>query len=310
MRFLLRFLHPPAALRAASLFLFAFGLAAVAQQPASGGRKVIEDRAEYNAYMTAANTKDAAARAASLEAFTQQYPHSVVLTDALEQEMAAWRETGDMQKLQQSAKQLLAADSGNVRALAIVVALDRNSAARGDKPALDELCLSSTGGMREVPLWQKPYGMSDDDFTALQNQMISIFDGAAGYCAWQQKNYAQAQDWLSRAFALDKTDSQDAYQLAAVDFEMKPLDANGFWYCARAIHLAQATDNDDAFNAMTASCKLRYVNYHGGLDGWDAVLAAGASENTWPPANFGANIKPAPAPPATSKSAPTHSGAK
>lgn len=288
-----RFRFSPAARLAALPFLFVCCLAAVAQQSDSGGRKVIADRAEYNAYMTAAGTKDAAARAASLEAFTQQYPHSVVFTDALEEEMAAWQQTGDMQKLQQSARQLLAADSGNVRALAIVVALDRNSAARGDRASLDELCLDSTGGMREVPQWQKPYGMSDDEFTALQNQMISIFDGAAGYCAWQQKNYTQAQDWLSRAFALDKTDSQDAYELAAVDFEMKPLDATGFWYCARAIHLAQVADNDDAANGMTAYCKDKYMKYHGGPDGWDPVLASGATENTWPPANFGEEIKPA-----------------
>lgn len=265
-----------------------------AQQSVPGGRKVIQNLAEYNAWMTAVNTRDAAARAASLEAFAQQYPHSVVYTDALEQEMAAWQEAGDMQKLQQSAKQLLVADSGNVRALAIVVALDRNSAARGDKPALDELCLYSTAGMREVPLWQKPYGMSDADFTAVQNQLTSIFDGAAGYCAWQQKNYAQAQDWLSRAFALDKSDLQDAYQLAMVDFEMKPLDPNGFWYCARAIRLAQTTDNEDAADGMTAFCRDKYMKYHGGLDGWDTVLAAGTSQDAWP-ANFGARIKPAPA---------------
>ena len=152
--------------------VFNCALPVTAQQPAPGGRKVIQNPAEYNAYVTAANTKDAAARAASLEAFTQQFPHSVVYTDALEEEMSAWQDAGDMQKLQQAARQLLAADSGNVRALAIVVALDRNSAARGDKPALDELCLYSTAGMREVPLWQKPYGMSDDDFNTLHNQMI------------------------------------------------------------------------------------------------------------------------------------------
>lgn len=278
------------------LFTCLCGLAAprpAVQQPeGSGARKVIQNPAEYNAYVSAANTKDAAARAASLEAFVQQYPHSVVLADALAQEMAAWQQAGDMPKLQQSARQLLAADSGNVRALAIVVALDRNSAARGDKTALNELCLDSTGGMREVSQWQKPYGMSDADFTDLENQMIAIFDGAAGYCAWQQKNYTQAQDWMSRAFALDKTDLQDAYQLASLDFEMTPLDANGFWYCARAIHLAQTSDNDEIAKALTAQCRDKYVKYHGSLDGWDAVLAAGATNDAWP-ANFGARIKPA-----------------
>lgn len=284
----------------AVLAVWLTGFCAVAgqQQSDASGRKVIQNRAEFNAYETAVNIQDAAARAASLEAFAQQYPHSVALTDALEQEMAAWQKAGDMQKLQQTARQLVAADSGNVRTLAILVELDRDSAARGDKTSLNELCLDSTGGMREVPLWQKPYAMSDDEFTALKNQMISIFDGAAGYCAWQQKNYGQAQDWLSRAFALEKTDVQDAYQLAVVDFQRKPLDANGFWYCARAIHLAQAGDTGGAASAMSAYCQNQYVKYHGGVDGWDAVLAAGVTQDAWP-ANFGAGIKPAAPQPAS-----------
>lgn len=275
-----------------ALLAFAGGLAA--QQSAPGGRKVIQNQAEYNAYITAVNTKDAAARAASLDAFVHDYPRSVVYTDALEEEMGAWRQAGDIEKVRQTAKRLLSADAGNVRALAIVVELDRNSAARGDRSALDELCIDSTGGMREIAQWQKPYGMSDADFQALQDQMTSIFDGAAGFCAWQQKNYAQAQDWLSRAFALDKTDMEDAYRLAEVDFEMQPLDPNGFWYCARAIHLAEVSNQDDFAHALIAYCRDHYANYHGGVDGWEAVLAAGQTQDAWP-ANFGASIKPAPA---------------
>lgn len=285
------------AARKAILALLAIGMAipAVAQQ--SPARKVIQNRAEYNAYETAVQTQDAASRAASLEAFTQQYPHSVVYTDALEQEMEAWQSAGDQAKVQQAAKLLLAAEPGNVRALAIVVAVDRYSAARGDKPSLDELCLDSTAGMREVSQWQKPYGMSDSDFDALQKQMDAIFYGAAGFCALEQKNYSQAQDWLSRAFALDSTSLEDAYQLAVTDLEMKPPDADGFWYCARAIHLAANPDNPDTANAITAFCQNRYLEYHGGLDGWEAVMAAGASQDAWP-AGFGATIKPAPVKPA------------
>lgn len=292
---MLRFQHfAPATCAALLPFLLALAMSAAAQSD-SGGRKVIRDRAEYNAYVTAMSTKDAAARAASLEAFAHDYPHSVVYTDALEGEMAAWQQAGDQQKLKEAAKQLLAADSGNARALAIVVALDRNSAEGGDKPSLDELCLYSTAGMREVPMWQKPDGMSDADFDSLQKQMAAIFNGAAGYCALQQKNYSQAQDWLTRAFLLDGADLQDTYQLAMVDLEMKPLDADGFWYCARAIHLAKSTNNDAA-DGIAAYCRDKYVKYHGGWDGWDGVVASGDTQANLP-ANFAAGIKPAAAKP-------------
>ena len=298
MRFLPCYRHFPGPMRVALLpLLLAIAISAAAQQPSAPPRKVIRDLAEYNAYMTAVNTKDAAARAASLEAFARQYPHSVVYTDALEQEMAAWQEAGDQEKIKEAARKLLAADGGNVRALAIVVALDRYSAERGDTSSLDEACLDSTAGMREVPMWQKPEGMSDADFDKLQKQMASIFNGAEGFCAWEEKNYSQAQDWLSRAFLLDGTDMQDAYQLAVVDLQMKPEDADGFWYCARAIQLAKSTNKDDAAGAMTAACRDSYVKYHGGFDGWDALLAAAATQDALPP-NFAAGIKAAPAKPA------------
>lgn len=272
--------------------LLGFAVSSAGQSSGSGQKKVIRDPAEYNAYITAVNTKDAAARAAALEGFVQQFPHSVVYSDALEEEMAAWQQAGDGAKVKEAAKRLLAADPGNVRALAIVVQLDRASATRGDKPSLDELCLYSTAGMREVPLWQQPDGMDDDDFTTLRRQMNVIFDGAAGYCALQQKNYAQAREWLTRAFQLDGTNLEDITQIAVADLQMTPVDAGGFWYCARAIYLAGNTNNADAASSIASYCRAQYAKYHGAMDGWDAVMTAGSTQDG-PPAKFAEGIRPA-----------------
>src|SRR5258706_4965390 len=46
-------------------------------------KKEIKDPAEYNAYVNAIQTTDPNAKAASLEAFLQQYPNSVMKSDAL-----------------------------------------------------------------------------------------------------------------------------------------------------------------------------------------------------------------------------------
>lgn len=283
----------------ASLLIGALNLAllAVAQQPAPANRKVIKDQTEYNAYMSALNTQDAASRAAAMEAFARQYPESVVYLDALEQEMADWQKAGNVAKVKEAAKQVLVADSGNVRALAVVVALDRFSAMQGDKPSLDELCLDSTGGMREVSLWQKPNGMNDADFAELSKQMEGIFDGAAGFCALQQKNYSQARDFYTRAYGVDHTNSQDIFQLTVADLEMTPLDVNGFWYCTHGLALAGKANDVTAADSMLSYCKTRYKQYHGSLDGWDALVAAVATQDV-PPPNFAATIKPAPPAPA------------
>jgi tetratricopeptide (TPR) repeat protein len=278
---------------ALSGLLLVSAVAAVGQQ-APAGQKIIHDPAEYNAYTAAVNTQDANKRAEALEAFVQQYPQSVVLTDALEQELAAWQTAGDSSQMKRVAKRLLAADPGNVRVLGVVVALDRVSAARGDLASLNEMCVEATGGMREVSTWRKPAGMSDADFAALSKLMNDIFIGAEGFCAVQEKNYPEARDWFARALAIDPSNVQDVYELAIADLESTPVDANGFWYCGRAIHLAQSAAIPQDASAMENYCKTKYKQFHGADDGWDGVMTVSAAQDT-PPADFAKQIKPAPA---------------
>jgi tetratricopeptide (TPR) repeat protein len=294
-------MHCPTARRSilGALALLVLAPAFHAQQPAPANQnvppKVIQDPAEYKAYMAALNTQDAAARAAALEAFAQLYPRSVVIGDALANEMAAWQAAGNAAKVEETARGLLALEPGNVRTLAVVVALDRAKAAAGDADALNELCLHSTAGLREVLTWQKPAGMSDADFTLLSRQMSDIFNGAAGFCALQSRDFSQARDWLTRAFAIDPSSLQDVYQLAVADLEMTPLDAGGFWYCTKAIHLAQGSSSAQAAGGIAAYCKAKYKTYHGTDDGWDALVAASATQSALP-ANFAGQITPAAAP--------------
>jgi tetratricopeptide (TPR) repeat protein len=278
--------------RLASFTLLLALAAASAAPQAPAGQKVIQNQAEYKAYTAAVNTQDVTRRAEELEAFVQQYPQSVVLTDALEQELAAWQAVGDSSQMIRVAKRLLAADPGNVRVLGIVVALERASAAQGDLASLNEMCVEATGGMREVPMWRKPANMEEADFIALSKLMNDIFIGAEGFCLVQEKDYSQARDWLARALKIDPANVQDVYDLAIADLETKPLDANGFWYCSRAIHLAQSAAIPQDASAMVNYCKAKYKQFHGADDDWDAVVTASASQEA-PPADFARQIKPA-----------------
>ena len=60
--------------------MLAFAIVASSQQPSQpsgqtpASQKVIKDPAEYNAYITALNTPDPAAKGAAMEAFVKQYP--------------------------------------------------------------------------------------------------------------------------------------------------------------------------------------------------------------------------------------------
>jgi hypothetical protein len=266
------------------------------QQPIPPGATVIKDKAEYDAFMAASSIQDPASRAEAMETFAQHYPKSVVMVDALDEALSAWQSAGDSVKMLEVAKELQAADPANVRALAIVVALDRVSAAQGDTTALDDLCLQSTGGMRLITMWQKPANMADADFAQLRKQMEIIFNGAAGYCALRERNYSQARDWLTRSFQMNPGDLEDLYDLAIADLEMTPPDTNGFWYCAKAVQLAKSANTTDTTSGVANYCEHRYKAYHGGDDGWDAILTASTTQAAVPN-DFAKGIKAAPAPP-------------
>ena len=142
------------------------GQPAAGQQPAATGQqanvptsqKVIKDPAEYNAYITALNTTDPAAKGAAMEAFVAQYPNSIVKIDALEQAMGAYQQANNQQKVEQIARQILTIEPNNVRALAIVVFLERGQIkdpATGAKARGD-----AERGLQELPNWKNPDGVS------------------------------------------------------------------------------------------------------------------------------------------------------
>ena len=270
------------------------------QQPAAGesqanvptSQKVIKDPAEYNAYITALNTTDPAAKGAAMEAFVAQYPNSIVKIDALEQAMGAYQQANNQQKVEQIARQILTIEPNNVRALAIVVFLERGQikdAASGAKARAD-----AERGLQELPNWKNPDGVSAADYEKMKNQMTGIFAGTAAFGALQQKDYAAAQKYYEEALKVDPNDLGNNYQIAIALLESNPSNPLGFWYGAKALSIAQK-QNPQAFQAWSPYFLSRYKKYHGNTDDWTQRMATAATE-TAPPANFVASIPLAPTP--------------
>jgi tetratricopeptide (TPR) repeat protein len=296
------------------MVLLAFAIAAIAQQPtqpsqptqptATGqgqgattpaNQKVIKDPAEYNAYITALNMTDPAQKAAAMEAFVKQYPQSVVFVDALEQAMAAYQQLQNAAKVEDTAKRILQIVPNNIRALAIVVALDRQKATSGDKAALQEGCGYTQKGIQELPNWQKSGDMSDAEFQKLKTQMGQIFNGAAGFCALNNKDYINARNFYLKAIQTDPNDLQDTYQLAISYLETDPIDLRGFWYGAKALSLAGS--NAAAVNAIAPYIKGKFKKYHGKVEDWDQFAATTTGQTAPPPPEELAKlITPAPTP--------------
>jgi hypothetical protein len=252
-------------------------------------QKVIKDPAEYNAYITALNTTDPAAKAQAMEAFVAQYPNSIVKQEALEQAMAAYQQTNNPAKVEAIANQILQVDPANVRALAIVTAIKQGQAQNPQQFA--ELRQLGEKGMNALPTWPKPDGMAEGDYTKFKTQMQVIFAGAAGFGALQSKDYAAAKTFYAQSLQAEPNNWVDAYRLAVADLESNPQDLNGFWWGAHALAIAKAQNNQAAINSMAPYLTSRYKKFHGGTDGWDEIVAA-AAQGTAPPAGF--TVKPAP----------------
>jgi hypothetical protein len=260
---------------------------------ANAQQKQIKDQAEYAAYMAALNEPDPAKKAAAMEAFVQQYPQSVVKVDALEQAMAGYQQSGNAAKVVATARRIVEVVPDHIRALAVLVMLDRAQATAGDEAVRKEECFYAERGIQVLAIWQKPEGTADADFAALRKQLGVIFFGGRGFCALQAKAYLVARDFYTKSVELDPTNLQDTYQLAVADLETTPIEVNGLWYCARAIRLAQLAKNSAAANSIEPYCKAKYKKYHGGDDGWDKLVAASEGGSN-PPAGFA--VKPAPTP--------------
>jgi tetratricopeptide (TPR) repeat protein len=271
-----------------------------AQQPAASGdqanvptsQKVIKDPAEYNAYITALNTTDPAAKGAAMEAFVAQYPSSIVKIDALEQGMGAYQQASNQAKVEQIANQILAIEPNNVRALAIVVFIERgkiNNAATGAKARGD-----AERGLQELPNWKTPEGTNAADFEKMRNQMENIFAGTAAFGALQQQDYPAATKYYAEALKIDPNDLANNYQMSIALLQSNPVNALGFWYGAKALSLAQAS-NPAAFKQWSPYFQSKYKKYHGSTDDWDKRVAAAATQ-TEPPSDFVASIPLAPTP--------------
>src|SRR5690349_11838712 len=254
-------------------------------------QKVIKDPAEYNAYITALNTTDPAAKGQAMEAFVAQYPNSIVKIEALEQAMGAYQQAGNQQKVEQVARQILQIEPNNVRALAIVVYLERaqiKDAASGAKARAD-----AERGMQELQTW-KPADVSAAEMEKLRNQMMGIFAGTAAFGALQQKDFASAQKYYQQALKIDPNDLGNNYQISIALLESNPMNPLGFWYGAKALSIAQA-QNPQAFQAWSPYFTSRYKKYHGSTDDWNQRIAA-AAQQTAPPPDFVASIPLAPTP--------------
>ncbi len=284
-----------AALRryASVIFLLLLVVSGGALAPEAWAQVPGDPVAQRKAYDAIVATPDATKRAEALDLFIAFYPNSPLIIGAHEQLMAAWQTAKEPAKADAAATKLLQLDPGNVRALANKVYVGRGRLAAGDQAGLATLVAMAERGVVALPKWQRPEGVSAQEFTRLKLQATAIFDSVLAFAAQQAKDFARARRFYINSVTIDPENLQDVYQLSVVMLEDKPLDPLGFWYAARAVVLARSAKNDQAAAGIEKYALAQYRAYHGSEEGWPGLLARIADGQRLPPDNFAASISKA-----------------
>jgi hypothetical protein len=189
-----------------------------------------------------------------------------------------------------TASKLVAVDTCNVRALALLAYFDRVMAQGGDPNAKQLLADGKKYGQQGLdclPKFNKPEGTSDADFQKTKDQMSGIFNAAIGISALQDKDYPTAVKALRTTVDQNPNDFAVVYPLALAYLGQNPADyQNGIWYASRAAAVAPPA----AQAQIEKYAHSQYVKFHAGEDGWPELLAAAKANGPQ------VAIKPAPSP--------------
>ena len=264
---------------AASAYVSAQSADQAQQGPTSS--KTIKDPTEYNAYISATQQTDPAAKAAALEAFGAQYPSSVVREESLQGAMAAYQQAGNVAKATQAASTLLQAYPNNVDAIAVLVYGKRQTQ---DPQQLAEGGQLAQRGLQALQTMTKPEGLSDADYAKKKQIFSVIFNGAAGQAALVNKDYANAAKFMRAAVENNPNDVADVYPLGLAYLSIKPMTPEnalpGLWYIARATTLV--ANNPQALQQINAFGKGSFKKYHGSEEGWVELVALAKTQPALP----------------------------
>ncbi|HMD21310.1 MAG TPA: hypothetical protein VKH40_13370 [Alloacidobacterium sp.] len=268
----------------------ALALADDQSQGAQSSQITIKDPAEYNAYTNAVGQSSPAAKASAIEQFLTQYPNSSVKEEMLEQLMAAYEQAGQADKEVDAANRLLQVNPNNLRALTIVVYMEKKQTS--DQAKLDDAAAKAKTALAAP----KPPALSASDYQKLKAATTPIFEDAIAVDAAAKKDYKNAIDaYTAELKAYDPAQTQAGpgllatYNLGNAYVSEDPKDlVNGVWFLTRAAQFAPAGYKDQ----IEKAAEYWYKKYHGGMDGFDQVKTL-TQANLFPPDSY----KPVAAPP-------------
>jgi hypothetical protein len=264
----------------------------------------IKDPAEFNAYQTASTQSDPKAKAAALESFLSTYPQSVVKSAVLDSLIDTYQGLSDAEHTLSAASRLLQVEPGNMKAIFISVFIKKGQCARSvnqktglssDPQTCDDAAALAQKGL-SAP---KPAGSAADDWKKVTGATYPMFHSAIALDdAASKKDIKGAISEYRTELMLyppEQTQSgpglQDTLQLAGCYTRPEAKDlVLAIWFYSRAWNFAPPQMKPNIEKLV----EYYYIQYHGKLDGLDAIKTQAAA-TVFPPGTIVISAKATPA---------------
>lgn len=257
----------------AALCLLAAGTASArSQAPAQGQQDTGKQQytmAEYNAYVAARDTKDAAQQTKLLDDFVSKYPNSALMPYIDPLYVQAYGQLKNYPKVIEYADKTLALgekiDPG-VRYqiyFARAFAYSNLNLNPNDPTAKDQATKAkdaAIAGLKTLNELKKPDSMSQADFDKQKQQPMILFNYTAANAAMTLKDCASAVDSYKAVLALTPDDAVTSYRLGQAYLCENPQDQmDAFWAFARAVTAKGA--NQQQSNQVKTYLRKLVANY-------------------------------------------------
>ncbi len=225
-----------------------------------------QNSSEQAEFRAATEKPGAAQRVTALAQFLASHPQTAFKLDALE--LLVWnsRTGASLADLEHWTWQLLDASPQNPLGAAVILG-DSLPISKPQAPA--DRAKSAIGALEH---FDRPEGMSHDDFSAMKNYVVATLNGVVGYSYFEQKDFTAAREYLRRSVKLFPDNAQLVYTLALSDLQGSREDqAEGFQYLARSVNLTRGTPAGDT---LATFARKKYTDAGGTSADWDKYLAA------------------------------------
>jgi hypothetical protein len=226
-----------------------------------------QDSTGLEQYLAAVKQSDPARQVAGLEQYLATNPSGSLHNDALA--IAAWdyARIFDRPRAAAKARQLLAVDSKNPIALAVL--FDTGSALPSEPAAR----LKELQSAMAMP-WRKPEGLREIDFAILKQYVWRSLTGSAGLAYIDVKDYPTAANFLKQVVESAPDDPRYVFGLGNALDHLKGREAEAFWYLARSVNLSAYSPQGQQ---IAAYARDRYHHAGGSDQDWNAFLTAASS---------------------------------